>query len=129
MSEIKRAEFLSAFVWLHQKEKFYKAIADTFEVDQCTVSRAVKQFEETKTHEKDRNANIQTMANAIVQNPLTKANSARKLARKPQISRTSIRRIRKKGLELFSYKLKGCQELGPERIRKRLNLCQAIKKW
>lgn len=138
MSEIKKADLRPAFVWLHQKKnKTFKEIADIFGVTRQMVSNAVKRFNETNSNKNRKgsgrqktatsNANIQVVANLIAQNPSTKVNSARKLARRLRTSRRSIQRILTRELELFPYKLKDRQELGPEHIRKRLNLCKAMK--
>ena len=50
MAPIKKAKLRPAFVWLYQKGKTFKAIAEFFGVDRETVSRAIKQFEATGTH-------------------------------------------------------------------------------
>jgi transposase len=54
MSEIKVDEFRPAFVYLNKtKGMTFKAIAELFDVNRDTVSRAVKRFDETSSN-KDR---------------------------------------------------------------------------
>lgn len=137
MSEIKKSELRPAFVYLKQHGKTIEEIRKFFGVNQRTVSRAIKEFNATGKHKNRKgqgrkrtarsDANIQAVANAIAQNPSTKVNSTRKLARRLRILQCSVWEILRKELDLFPYKLKDRQKLTPEHIRKRLSLCQAMK--
>jgi transposase len=98
MREIKKSELRPAFVYLNKQQgKSYKSIAEFFGVNRHTVSDAINHFEETgrnnnrpgsgrKRTATDRD-NQEAVANAIAQNPSTKVNSARKLARKQKFIR------------------------------------------
>lgn len=138
MSEINVKDLRSAFIYLNkQKNKTIKEISEFFGANRDTVSRAIKRFEETGTCE-DRersgrpktatsNAQQEAISNAIAQNPSTKVNSARKLERRFRISRSSIRRILKRDLRLFPYKMKDRQKLTMDHVRKRLARCRAMR--
>ena len=54
MSEIKLSELRPAFVYLSQKGKTFKAIAEFFEVKPHTVNNAVKRFSETGSNKNRR---------------------------------------------------------------------------
>jgi transposase len=137
MSAIKKAELRPAFVWLHQKGKSNREIAKFFGVDKNTVNDAINRFNETGSNMNRSGsgrprtatnvANQEAVANEIAANPSTKFNSARKLSRRLSISRTSVRRILKRDLRLFPYKMKKRQLLGPEHIKKRLKMCRAFR--
>jgi transposase len=136
MVGIKKAELRPAFVYLHQNEKSFKEIAKLFGVDQRTVSDAVKRFNETGSSKnrpgsgRKRTATgeikRQAVADAIAQNPSTKVNSTRKLARKLRISNASVHRILTRDLGLFPYKMHRRQLLDPIHIQKRLTMCRAM---
>lgn len=136
MPNIKKSELRPAFVYLKQQGKSVDAIRKIFGVSWKTVNDAVKRFEETASN-KNRtgsgrkrtaksDANIQAVADAIAQNPSTKVNSTRKLARRLRISQTSVCEILRKELNLYPYKLLNRQELTPAHIRMRLERCQAM---
>lgn len=137
MSEIKKAELRPAFVYLSQRGKSSREIAKFFGVDKDTVNRAINRFNETGSNKnkpgsgRPRTAtdasHQQAVANEIASNPSTKFNSARKLARRLSLKRSSVQRILKRDLKLFPYKMKKRQLLKPEHIKKRLQMCKAFR--
>ena len=138
MSDIKKSELRPAFVYLNQKGKTRTEIAEFFGVSRKMVGAAIERFESTGSNKNKGGsgrprtatsvANQDAVASEIAANPSTKFNSARKLSRRLSISRTSIRRILKRDLRLFPYKMKKRQELKPEHIKKRLKMCKAFKR-
>ena len=96
-------ELRPAIIRAHEKGKGVREIARFLDIEPSTVSRTIKRFEETGSNEnrkREKTArsrrNIQRAKAMIKQNPTTKANSTRKLAKKLDVSEASARRILKK---------------------------------
>jgi transposase len=137
MAQIKKAELRPAFVYLNkQRGKKFTEIAALFGVHRTTVSDAIRRFDETSSNKnrpgsgRKRTATgeikRQEVAEAITQNPSTKVNSTRKLARRFRISNASVHRILTRDLGLFPYKMHRRQLLDPIHIQKRLTMCRAM---
>lgn len=142
--ELKNNWFRPAAYYLVKiKKHTQKEIARLFEINPDRISRAIKRFEETGSHEnrvgkgRKRTARseavIEEARDHLHQNNHTKlrsnvtGNPSRKLASKLNISQTSAWRILRKDMELKPWKMQERQKLTDLQKRKRLELARHLK--
>lgn len=134
--DFKTSEFRPAIIRLHENGKSMNKIAKDLGISRCAVQNAVKRFEETGSNE-DRpgrgrkksarsKKNIQRARRMIKQNPTTKANSTRKLAKKLGVDQRQAWEILREDLGLKPWKYQKRQKLNAQAKQKRLDRCQAM---
>lgn len=136
MSNIKIKDMGPAFLWLSKERgKTKKEIATFFGISRNTVADALKRYEEqghfgnrkgqgrpkTSTTE----AKQEEMEAALKEDSHTRTHSTRKLARRLKISRTSVRRMLKKG-GYFPWKDQERQLLTEAAKKKRRERCPRL---
>ena len=111
-------EFRAAIIRMHERGTGKREIGRLLGIDESTVRKAIKRFEETGSNDNRKrektarsSRNIQRSKGMIKRNATTKVNSTRKLAKKLGVSQESARQILRTDLNLKPYKLQKRQKL------------------
>jgi transposase len=122
-------ELRPAIIRMHERGVKNNEIVRLLGVHEATVRKAIERFEETGSNNDRKRSgrkktartpkNIQRVKKMMQQNPTTKANSTRKLAKKLPFSRRSAQRILKEDLGMKPYKFLERQKLTDVAKKKR----------
>uniref|UniRef100_A0A914EB79 Transposase IS30-like HTH domain-containing protein n=1 Tax=Acrobeloides nanus TaxID=290746 RepID=A0A914EB79_9BILA len=126
-------EFRAAIIRMHERGTGKREIGRLLGIDESTVRKAIKRFEETGSNDNRKrektarsSRNIQRAKGMIKRNATTKVNSTRKLAKKLGVSQESARQILRTDLNLKPYKLQKRQKLSAAARLKRLQRARAL---
>jgi transposase len=126
-------EFRAAIIRMHERGTGKREIGRLLGIDESTVRKAIKRFEETGSNDNRKrektarsSRNIQRSKGMIKRNATTKVNSTRKLAKKLGVSQESARQILRTDLNLKPYKLQKRQKLSAAARLKRLQRARAL---
>uniref|UniRef100_A0A914EF83 Transposase n=1 Tax=Acrobeloides nanus TaxID=290746 RepID=A0A914EF83_9BILA len=124
-------EFRAAIIRMHERRTGKREIGRLLGIDESTVRKAIKRFEETGSNDNRKrektarsSRNIQRAKGMIKRNATTKVNSTRKLAKKLGVSQESARQILR--TDLKPYKLQKRQKLSAAARLKRLQRARAL---